>query len=64
MSPYNGKQRNATVYVVGLGTELERIFRRKEAPAAIAYSKETGGRLNHFNANTLCHGAMLAFFGE
>lgn len=52
------------MYVVGIGTELERIFRRKDSAAAIAYSKETGGRLNHFNANNLCHAAMLDFFGE
>ena len=62
--PYNGKQRTASVYVVGLNTEYERVFVRKDNKDAIRYAKETDGVLHHLLANTLCHMAMEDFFGE
>lgn len=65
--PYTGRQRTASVFVVGLPSpspDHERIFLRKDSKDAIAYARENKLRLHHLAANTLCHEAMVAFFGE
>ena len=62
--PYNGRSRTKSVYVIGLNTEHERIFHRKDNRAAIRYAKETDEILHHIGADRLCHEAMEAFFGD
>ena len=62
--PYNGKSRTQSVYVVGLNTERERVFKRKDNKDAIRYAKETDEILHHLAADTLCHEAMEALFGD
>jgi hypothetical protein len=65
-TPYNGKQRQASVFVIGLPSEPddERIFLRSDSTAAIAYAREKRLRLHHLPARELCEEAMLALFGE
>lgn len=44
-SAYSGEHRTETVYLVGHGTEHERIFLAGEAKAAIAYKNERNATL-------------------
>lgn len=44
-SAYSGSHRTETVYLVGHGTEHERIFLSSEAKQAIAYKNETSAGL-------------------
>lgn len=61
---YHGRHQNVDVFVVGLGTETERLFQKRDASEAIAYAKGGGGKLHRFTAVSLCSDAMYELFGE
>lgn len=50
--------------MVGLGTETESLFIRKDSKAAIACAKETKGRLMQLHSTQLCYEAVAELFGE
>lgn len=52
------------MFVVGLGTDTECMFVRKDAKAAIAHAKETKGRLMQLHSTQLCYDAVAELFGE
>jgi len=52
------------VFVVGLGTDAERLFIRRDNKAAIAYAKETKERLMQLHSTQLCYEAVAVLFGE
>lgn len=67
-TPYTGNHKAASVYVVGYGTEHERLFRRTDRNAALEYQSTASpdGKLNLFQApvTQLCADAALAVFGS
>jgi hypothetical protein len=62
--PYNGTSQREDVFIVGLGTDVERIFTIDQGPDAVAYTKQTRTKLTRVTAHTLCHGAMVELFGS
>lgn len=63
-TPYNGAFRNKSVYVVGLMEgELEKIFDRSDAKAAVVYAQDNRLSLHHLPAQNLCTDVMSVFFG-
>lgn len=62
-TPYTGMYRSASVYVVDIGGDYERLFTRADATAAVAYAKETKTRITHVSAHQLCHDTMIELFG-
>jgi hypothetical protein len=62
-TPYTGAFRSASIYVVGLGTDQERLFVRAEAQDAVAYARATGQPIAHLPAAQFCQDAMVAFLG-
>ena len=62
--PYSGRRRAETVFVVGLGTEHEQIFQRKDNRAAIAHAKTTKGQLAQIHVTQICYEAAAELFGE
>ena len=63
-TPYNGKRRAETVFVVGLGEEGERMFAVKDREQAVAYAKETKLFLHRLHSTQLCKAAVAELFGE
>jgi hypothetical protein len=61
-TPYQGAHRRDSVYVVGLNTEHERIFWRREVKDALRYAKENRLIINHLMAQDLCSQVMEEFF--
>lgn len=62
--PYSGTFQREDVFIVGLGTDVERIFTIDEGEAAVAYTKQTRTKLTRVTAHTLCHEAMVELFGS
>ncbi|MBT8241665.1 MAG: hypothetical protein KJN63_10600 [Acidimicrobiia bacterium] len=62
--PYSGKRRAESLFVVGLGTDKERLFARRDNKAAIAYAKETKERLIQLHVTQVCYEAVAVLFGE
>lgn len=62
---YYGASRGSSVYVVGLPSspEEERIFLRADVEDAMAYARQSGLRLHHLAATSLCSDAMVDVFG-
>lgn len=58
--PYDGRFRQATVYLVGWGTEHEAMFRRAERKQAIAAARAAKTSIDTAQARTLCHEDMVA----
>lgn len=52
------------MYVVGLETDDEKLFTRKDSKAAIAYAKQTKGRLLQLHVTQVCYEAAAELFGE
>lgn len=62
--PYNGKHRADAVYVIAIGTEDERIFRKADRGEAVRYAKKLNTSISSFGVNQLCQDAMLPIFGS
>ena len=62
--PYSGTRQRDDVFVVGLGTEGERLYTIAERDTMLAYSKSARLRLTRLTAHTLCHDAMVELFGS
>lgn len=62
--PYNGKHRADAVYVVAIGTEDEKIFRKADRGEAVRYAKSLDTTLSPFAVTQLAEPAMLAIFGS
>jgi hypothetical protein len=65
VTPYTGEHADQAIYVIGFGTELERIFRRSQKGAMTAYynSFKPPIPLWHDFAGHFCHDAMRDLFG-
>ena len=63
-TPYSGKHRAETVFVIGIGEEGERLFRIKDRKDAVAYAKSTKLLLLRLHATQLCRDALVELFGE
>jgi hypothetical protein len=50
--------------VVGLGTDAEKLFVRKDSKLAIAYAKETKERLIQLHVTQVCNAAVAELFDE
>lgn len=62
--PYSGDYQREDVFVIGMGTEAERVFKRTDNEAAVKWAKESRTRLTRVTAHTLCHEAMVELFGS
>jgi hypothetical protein len=62
-TPYSGAFRGATVFIVGYGTEFERVYRRAERKAAIQDARENKRTIDQVPARALCHTIMVALLG-
>jgi hypothetical protein len=62
--PYSGTRQRDDVFVIGLGTDVERIFTIDQSKEAVAYTKQHGVKLARLTAHTLCHDAMIEVFGS
>lgn len=62
--PYSGPRRAESVYVVGLGDDGERLFRRDQNRDAIAYAKQSKLRLVQLHVTQICYRAAAELFGE
>lgn len=60
---YYGAYTTSSIYVVGLKTEGERIFKRAEVTDAVAYAKASKLMIAHLPARQFCHEAMVQFLG-
>lgn len=61
--PYDGAHQRDDVFVMGLGTVGERIFRTDQRREALDYGKAENLKLTRLTARTLCHEAMVGLFG-
>lgn len=61
---YYGTYVNSSIYVVGLKTEGEKIFKRTDVTQAVAYAKESKLMIAHLPTRQFCHDAMVQFFGS
>jgi hypothetical protein len=60
--PYHGQFQGATVYVLGLGTENERLFRKGDWTEATKAARVQGLTLDHVLAINLCHDKVIELF--
>ena len=60
--PYEGDHRNESLFVVGLGTEQETIFLRKQRTEALEFAQSNDLHLFHLPAHNLCHYTMEEFY--
>lgn len=63
-TPYEGDYRHDSVFVIGLGTEGERIFGRRKRNEALEYARDNKLKIFPLPAHNLCSDVMLAFFGS
>lgn len=66
--PYHGQFTGASVFVVGRGTEKERLFRKVQADDATRYAMAEGSTgetltIDHLHSTSLCHEAMVSLLG-
>ena len=63
--PHAGEHRNQVIYIVGLGTEHERLFPHSEAKAAVIYRNSIDATLQlaPVQGNQLCNQAVLDLYG-
>lgn len=62
--PYDGVFRQATVFVVGYGTEREKLFKRGDRTAALSLAKAEKLTFDQLPARSLCHETMLELLGS
>jgi len=61
---YYGTYVNSSIYIVGLGTGGERVFKRSDVTQAVAYAKESKLMIAHLPTRQFCHEAMVQFLGS
>jgi len=61
---YTGASRNATVFIVGYGTDSETVFKRADRKEAIAMARDSNLTIDQIYAGTLCHDAMVSLHGS
>jgi hypothetical protein len=61
--PYHGAFPGTSVFLVGHGTEHERVFIREQRNEAWTYATENELTFQHINATELCHDRIVALFG-
>lgn len=61
--PYTGIYQQATVFVIGYGDENEKLFRRGDRRAAVAYAKEQKLTFDQVQARSLCDGVARELLG-
>lgn len=59
---YDGAFRKSTVFIVGYGTEHERVFKRADRNAAIAAARENKATLDQVIAGQLCAETVESLF--
>lgn len=52
------------MYVVGLGTDDEKLFTRKDSKLAVAHAKQTKERLLQLHVTQVCYEAAAELFDE
>lgn len=63
-TPYDGDYRHDSVFVIGIGTDKERIFTRRQRTQALEYARDNDLRIDPLSAHALCSDVMVAFFGS
>ena len=61
--PYHGQFTGASVFIVGRGTEHERLFVRGHKMDAMRWAKQHSVTLDHVHVTNLCHEPVLALLG-
>lgn len=63
-TPYNGRNRADTVFVVGHNTPYETLFKKRDARKAVAYSRTHTPPLSIFQAavTSICSAAIEALY--
>jgi len=61
---YNGVFRQATVFIVGYGTEHETVFTRGDRTAALAMARQQKLTFDQVPARALCDSAMKTLLGS
>jgi hypothetical protein len=62
-APYSGMFQGTTVFLVGYGTDLVKIFLRDARAEAWEYAKANELSFQHINVTELCHERVLAMLG-
>ena len=62
--PYDGVFRQATVFIVGHGTEHETLFKRGDRPKALEFARANKLTFDQVPARALCHAAMVELLGS
>lgn len=60
---YHGQFQGASVFVVGMGTEKEKLFVRGQKVEAMKYAKAQETSLDHVHVTSLCHEPVLGLLG-
>jgi hypothetical protein len=65
---YHGQFSGASVFVIGRGTDQERLFRKAQQDDATRYAIDNGPgqdalTIDHVHATTLCHDAVVELLG-
>lgn len=61
--PYTGIYQQATVFVLGFGTEDEKLFRRGDRREAVAYATEKNVTFDQVQARSLCDSVARELLG-
>lgn len=61
--PYHGAYSGTTMFLVGYGTEGERLFSRTLRAAAIKYARENDLSWAHVSVTSLCHDRVVSLLG-
>lgn len=57
-----GAYQGNSIYVVGRGTEFERLFRRHDLASATEYALETKQQIENLPTTSLCDEAVLSVY--
>lgn len=64
--PHTGDHRDERVYVVGWGTEHEKMFKASDSKRAVSYRQLTDRnlRISQINADQICNRAILDLYSS
>jgi len=62
-APYLGMFQAETMFLIGYGTDMVKLFRRGERSEAYAYAAENNLTFQHINVVELCNDRVMALLG-
>lgn len=61
--PYHGAFTGASVFVVGIGTDKEKLFVRGQRKEALRYALDEAATVDHVHVTSLCHEPVRELLG-